>query len=85
MITNFVFVPASLTVTPGERILVKNEDSVAHTLTATPGSSPSGSFNTGDIDPGKAKYFTAPMSPGTYQYLCSIHNFMTGQIKVKAK
>jgi plastocyanin len=45
----------------------------------------SGSFNTGDIQPGRSKYFTAPTASGTYQYLCSIHNFMTGEIKVKAK
>ena len=85
VITNFVFVPARLSVTPGERILVKNEDSVAHTLTATPGSSPTAVFNSGNIPAGKSKYVTAPSTAGTYQYLCSIHNFMNGEITVKAK
>lgn len=85
VITNFVFIPAHLTVRPGEQILIKNQDSVAHTLTATPGSSPHASFNTGDIPPGSSKYLTAPNVTGTYQYLCSIHNFMTGLITVTSR
>jgi plastocyanin len=85
VITNFVFIPAHVTVTPGERILIHNNDSVAHTLTATSGTTPAANFNTGDIQPGQTKSIVAPTTSGTYQYLCSIHNFMTGEITVKPK
>lgn len=82
-INNFAFIPAHVTVVPGERIVVHNEDSVAHTLTAVPGSTPFGDFNTGNIGSNQTKTFRAPTSPGSYSYLCAIHNFMTGVITVK--
>jgi plastocyanin len=82
IIENFAFSPSNLTVSPHEQIRVHNEDSVAHTVTAVPGSTPFGNFNTGDIGQDAAKSFTAPSKKGTYQYYCSIHNFMTGEITV---
>jgi plastocyanin len=82
-INNFAFSPAHVTVTPGERIVVHNEDPVAHTLTAIPGSTPLGKFNTGNVGSGQTKSVTAPGTAGTYQYYCAIHNFMTGSITVK--
>jgi plastocyanin len=82
-IDNFAFSPAHVTVTPGERIVVHNEDPVAHTLTAIPGSTPIGKFNTGNVEPNQTKSVTAPASAGTYQYYCAIHNYMTGSITVK--
>jgi len=81
-ITNFTFVPAKVTVSPGERIRVVNKDSVAHTLTAMPGSHPFGRFDTGDIGTDQSVTFSAPTAAGTYDYYCSIHNFMTGVITV---
>ena len=82
-INNFAFSPAHVTVTPGERIVVHNEDPVAHTLTAIPGSTPFGKFDTGNVGSGQTKSVTAPSTAGTYQYYCAIHNFMTGSITVK--
>jgi plastocyanin len=82
VIKNFAFVPAHPTVKPGERIVVTNEDGVAHTFTAMPGSSPQGSFNSGDIDPGATGTVTAPSTAGSYAFYCSIHPFMTGALTV---
>jgi plastocyanin len=82
-IDNFAFSPAHVTVAPHERILVHNEDPVTHTLTAIPGSTPFGNFNSGNVGAGQTKSVTAPSSSGTYQYYCAIHNFMTGSITVK--
>jgi plastocyanin len=76
-IKNFAFAPASLTVAPGATITVTNKDSVAHTITST-----KAGFNTGDIAPGQSKTFTAPKTPGSYPYICSIHQYMTGTLKV---
>jgi plastocyanin len=77
-IKNFMFSPMKITVEPGEMIKVTNKDSVDHTLTAT-----DGKFNTGDIGHNDTKSFRAPKKPGTYDFICSIHQYMTGEIVVK--
>ncbi len=73
-----MFQPMSLTVAPGGTVRVTNKDSATHTLTAT-----NGQFNTGDIDQNQTKTFKAPMKPGTYHYICNIHQYMMGSIVVK--
>jgi plastocyanin len=83
LIKNFAFNPATIDAQPGELIVVTNHDSVAHTLTAMPGSAPLGNFNTGLVQPGQTKDIDAPQKPGSYDYYCQIHNFMTGVIVVK--
>jgi plastocyanin len=77
-IKNFMFSPMKLTVTPGETIKVTNKDTVTHTLTST-----NGKFNTGNVAHDVTKSFKAPMKPGVYDYICSIHQYMTGEIIVK--
>ncbi|HEV3265834.1 MAG TPA: cupredoxin domain-containing protein [Acidimicrobiales bacterium] len=76
-IKNFAFSPSSLTVAPGASVTVTNDDSVAHTLT-----SKSGGFDTGDIQAGQSKTFTAPNRAGSYPYICTIHQYMTGTLTV---
>jgi plastocyanin len=76
-IQNFAFSPMRLKVAPGATVTVTNKDSVAHTLTGS-----SGGFNTGDIPAGQSTTFTAPTKPGTYSYLCNIHQYMTGTLTV---
>ena len=78
-ISNFAFSPADLSVTPGQTVTVVNKDSTAHTLTATNGKA----FDTGDIAPAATATFTAPMTAGTYSYICTIHQFMHGTLTVK--
>jgi plastocyanin len=79
VIKNFMFAPDSLTVSPGAVVTVHNEDSVAHTLTdkADPTL-----FNTGSVNPGQTKTFKAPDKPGSYPFLCTIHQYMTGTLVV---
>jgi plastocyanin len=79
-IDNFAFAPKSMTVSPGATVTVKNNDSTAHTLTAN-----NKSFDTGGINAGGSKTFTAPTKPGTYAYICTIHPFMKGTLVVKAE
>jgi plastocyanin len=76
-ISNFMFEPMALTVSPGATVSVTNKDSATHTLTAT-----GNQFNTGDIDQNHTKTFKAPMKPGTYHYICGIHQFMMGTLTV---
>ncbi len=77
-ISNFMFAPMSASVAPGGTVKVTNKDSVDHTLTAT-----GGQFDTGDIGDGQTKTFTAPTMPGTYHYICNIHQYMMGTIIVR--
>jgi plastocyanin len=81
-IQNFTFHPADFTVSPGEVVKVINKDGVAHTLTAVPGSTPLGHFDTGAIASGGSATFVAPSTAGAYKYECSIHTFMTGVMTV---
>jgi plastocyanin len=76
-ISNFKF--SSITVKPGATVTVKNMDSTTHTNTAD-----KGQWNTGDIDAGSSKTFTAPTTPGSYAFHCNIHNFMTGTLTVSS-
>jgi plastocyanin len=77
-ISNFMFSPMSLRVSPGATIKVTNKDSATHTLTAT-----GGQFDTGNVAQNQTKTFKAPSKPGTYHYICSIHQYMMGTIVVK--
>ena len=77
-ISNFMYSPMELTVSPGATVTVTNTDQVTHTLTAT-----GGQFNTGDISPRETKTIKAPMLAGTYHYICNIHQYMMGSITVK--
>jgi plastocyanin len=77
-ISNFMFSPMSLSVAPGATVKVTNKDSATHTLTAN-----DNAFNTGDITQNQTKTFKAPMKPGTYSYICNIHQYMMGTIIVK--
>lgn len=79
-IKNFAFSPNTLTVAPGATVTVHNSNTgevATHTVTAT-----GGAFNTGDIAPGQTKTFTAPTKPGSYPYICEIHQYMTGTLVV---
>jgi plastocyanin len=76
-IKNFAFSPSTLTVTPGSKVTVHNEDSATHTVTSV-----STGFNTGDLAPGGTMSFTAPSTAGSYPYICQIHQFMHGTLVV---
>jgi plastocyanin len=78
VIKNFVFGPASLVVGPATKITVVNEDRAPHTVTAV-----NKSFDSGTVPGGQRGGFTAPSSPSTYPYVCTIHPSMTGVLIVK--
>jgi plastocyanin len=83
IIKNFAFQPADPKVTPGEKILVKNEDGVAHTFSSMPGAAAATAFTTGAISPdGGQRVLVAPTKAGTYPFECLIHTFMKGTLTV---
>jgi plastocyanin len=65
-------------VSPGATVAVKNADSMEHSVTAD-----SGNAFSVDIEGGRSATFTAPTTPGTYDYHCSYHPMMHGQLIVK--
>ena len=77
-ISNFEFVPKSVTVKAGTPVTWTNKDSSAHTATAT---GPGGGFDTGTLQQGDLK--TLKVEPGTYHYICDIHPFMKATLLVK--
>ncbi len=83
------FSPASMTVVVGvnNTITWENSDSVAHTVTFT--SAPSGVSASALTDPNNlaagGTYTVTLTTPGTYQYHCTIHSWMTATITVLQK
>lgn len=78
-IKDFTFEPADLTVAPGTKVTVVNEDTAPHTVTAG-GDTP---FDTGTVDGGEKATFTAPSRAGTYDYICTLHQYMKGALTVR--
>ncbi len=65
-------------VSPGAKVMVMNEDTVNHTVTAEKKSD----FNV-MVKAGESATFTAPTTPGTYKYTCTFHANMMGTLVVK--
>lgn len=80
VIKNFAFQPSTLDAAPGAKVTVENEDSATHTVTASGSAKP---FDTGNIAAGATVTFTAPAQPGSYPYICQIHQFMHGTLVVR--
>ncbi|MDE1872621.1 MAG: cupredoxin domain-containing protein [Thaumarchaeota archaeon] len=75
--------PDTITVPPKTVISWTNIDSTAHTVTSgTPSGNNTGEgFDSGTIGPGGTYSFIF-ISSGTYDYFCSIHPWMTGEVIV---
>ncbi len=77
-ITNFLFEPAEVQVAPGTKVTWTNEDDAAHNIQDlsdlnTPISS----------ELQKSESFSITYEkPGTYPYVCGLHTYMTGTVKV---
>lgn len=69
--------PAS--VAPGSKIMVKNEDAEAHTVT----SAEQGAFEISAPPGGETTSFAAPTKPGSYPFVCTLHGNMKGTLVVK--
>lgn len=77
-IKDFKFDPATLTVPVGATVTWTNQDEEPHTIAAK-----DGSFHGPGMDTHGTYSFTFT-KPGTYDYICSIHPFMTGTVVVTA-
>ncbi|MGI0065351.1 MAG: cupredoxin domain-containing protein [Nitrosotalea sp.] len=83
---NNCFTPNPMSVTPGTTVTWKNTDTVSHYLTSgKPSDETTGTvFDSGNlIKPGGTYQFTFA-NAGTYDYFCSVHPWMIGQVIVGA-
>jgi plastocyanin len=78
VISDFAFKPSTLTGPAGTKVTFTNQDSTLHTATG------SGSFDSGNLKQGQSYTYTFT-KPGTYDYICSIHQYMRGTVVVTAK
>ncbi len=75
---DFAFVPASLTIIPGDTVVWMNEDSVSHTVTSNSGKELTSSlFGKGET------YEHTFTTAGTFSYHCIHHRTMRGTIVVR--
>lgn len=77
VVKNFSFNPMSLTVPVGTTVTWKFEDAAPHTVSALDKSFASASLSSGQT------YSFRFMTAGTYQYICSIHQYMKGSVTVR--
>ena len=78
-IANFAFAPAVVTIAPGESVTWTNDDGAPHGLEFRDGGA-----GTDLLLPG-ANFSRRFDRPGTYDYNCSIHPYMTGRVVVRAR
>jgi amicyanin len=78
-IQNFAFSPTPLTVKVGTTVTWTNKDNVDHTVTTTSGPV---SFDSKNFASGQTFSHTFNQA-GTYNYICTIHPNMTGQVIVQ--
>jgi plastocyanin len=75
-IDGFAFAPATLTVAAGTSVTWTNRDEEPHTVAAGDGSFHSPGMGTG------ATFSHTFATPGTFDYVCSIHPMMRGTVVV---
>jgi plastocyanin len=73
-IRGFKFTPAIVTVRAGGHVRFVNHDRADHTATGAP-------FDTGSLHAGDSKTVEL-RKPGTFEYRCDFHPFMTGELSV---
>ncbi|MBI2868570.1 MAG: cupredoxin family copper-binding protein [Chloroflexi bacterium] len=78
VMSNFAFVPATITIKAGDTVTWTNNDGTVHTVTSdTPGL-----FNSGSLAQ-NATYRRTFASAGTFTYHCTPHPFMQGSVVVE--
>jgi plastocyanin len=78
-IANFAFTPAEITIAPGESVTWTNDDGAPHGLVYEDGAK-----GTDVLLPG-ASFSRQFDRPGTYDYSCAVHPYMTGRVVARAQ
>jgi plastocyanin len=75
--------PDKITIVLGvnSTVVWSNDDTAAHTVHATSVPAGATAFNSGNMNAGQKFTYTFTV-PGTYQYVCDYHSWMTGSVTV---
>jgi plastocyanin len=76
-IENFEYIPETITVAAGTRVVWTNQDSIQHTVTHR-----NDLFDSGLMGRGESFSYTFN-EPGEYEYYCIPHPFMVGRVTVE--
>jgi len=79
---NRCYVPSLIVIKSGKEVTWVNEDSAFHSVTSGFYDAPSDLFDSGYLDPSESFTFTFDES-GTYDYFCTLHPWMKGQVIVE--
>lgn len=79
-IANFEFEPQKVVVKPGTKVTWTNDDSAIHSVKDT---SPLATPVSSEMAQGETFSITYD-SPGSYPYICGVHQYMTGTVDVVA-
>ena len=78
-ISNFAFAPAEIRIAPGQNVTWTNNDGAPHGLAYKDGAK-----GTDLLLPG-ASFARTYDKPGTFDYVCAVHPYMTGKVVVGAQ
>jgi plastocyanin len=76
-IAKFAYTPKEITVAPGTKVVWTNRDGSPHTVTSTDKSFASAGLDTGDT------FEHTFVAEGDFNYLCTVHPYMTGVVHVR--
>ena len=75
------YIPSVITIDSGNQVTWMNEDSAFHSVTSGFYGEPSDLFDSGHLDPYELFTFNFD-DKGTYDYFCTLHPWMKGQVIV---
>jgi len=76
------YIPSEITISAGESVTWVNEDSAFHSVTSGFYDAPQNLFDSGYMDPFESYTLTFDES-GTFDYFCTLHPWMEGQVIVE--
>ncbi len=80
--TDRCYTPSQIIIESGKQVTWVNEDSAFHSVTSGFYDTPSELFDSGHLDPFESYTFTFD-TVGTYDYFCTLHPWMMGQVIVE--
>ena len=80
--SNLCYIPSLVEINAGESVTWQNQDVAFHSVTSGTYENPDGLFDSGHLDPYQSFTLTFD-NAGEYDYFCTLHPWMNGQIQVK--
>ena len=80
--TDRCYTPSQIIIESGKQVTWVNEDSAFHSVTSGFYDTPTELFDSGHLDPFESYTFTFD-TVGTYDYFCTLHPWMMGQVIVE--